>query len=145
MATKRENLIALLQDPAKQKEYRQRGKASVPGGHNACAATASQPYVFDLRLLDHVETFAETIATKLKRTRLFSASSDRNDVKPGDLIVCQDLNEKLGSDHVWHVVRDLGSGWFECLDNQGSKLTYRRRLDGADGKTPMRGRLRLKN
>ena len=146
----RQQLIGLIQDPEKQRSYRQRGKAAVPGGHNACAATASQPFAFDLGILHgRINTFAEGLATDMKRTRLFLATDDLSTAQEGDLVVCMDKNKTKGSDHVWLIVRVLGGGWFECLDNQldnRNKLsphTYRRRLDGDDGKTPARGLLRL--
>ena len=54
------------------------------------------------------------------------------------------------SDHIWWIARDLGGGWFECLDNQSgssrtriSADTYKRRLDGKVGKTAAREILRI--
>lgn len=150
-------LLACLTNEAWRKTALTRGKNSVPGGHNACAATASQVYVWDLKIIKGVETWAETLVKRLKRTKLFLTGKDPRAVGPGFLIVCIDGDGPDGpdgnndTDHVWHVVRVLGDGWYECFDNQPgpkslrlSPTTYKRRLDGKDGKTPMRGWMCLK-
>lgn len=139
----RSRLIALIRDPERQRDYRRRGRIAVGNtSHNACAATASQVYL-QLGVIHHIECGAEGLATALKATARFDASANRDDVTAGDLVVCEDGNANGLSDHVWLVVALQPGGWFECLDNQGRTLTHRRRVDGADGKTPMRGRLRI--
>ena len=139
----RSQLIANLRDPAKQRDYRRRGRVAVGNtSKNACAATASQPLIA-LDVLDRIELLAEGLSNACKRSKRFDASANRDDVKPGDLIVCKDVNGNGLSDHVWFVVSAQPNGYYECLDNQGKTLTHRRRLDGKDGKTAMRGRLRL--
>jgi len=139
----RSELLANLRDPEKQKKYRAQGRAAVGGtAHNACAATASQPLI-DLDILHHIDLLAEGLANSCKKTRRFSAVSMVADAQPGDLQICKDLNGNGMSDHVLWLIRDLGDGWWEVLDNQGSGLTHRRRPDGRDGHTPARGFLRL--
>ena len=140
--TKREQLVTWLQDSGKLADWRARGRKAVGGTHNACAATASQPFI-DLGIIPRTVTWAETLATDLKLTGAFKASGDRGDVQPGDVVVCLDLNDNGAADHIWLVAKDYGNGWYGCFDNQTKYLIHRRRLDGADGKTAMRGRLRL--
>jgi len=143
IAAIRTRLIGLIRDPERQRDYRRRGRVAVGNtAHNACAATASQVYL-QLGVLSHIELGAEGLATAIKTTKRFDASADRNDVKPGDLIVCEDNNSNGLSDHVWLVVALQPGGWYECLDNQGKTLTHSRRVDGGDSKTAMRGRLRI--
>jgi len=140
----RDQLITMIQSPRSQAEFRRRGRAAVGNtSRNACGATASQPF-FDLDVIHAVYPWAEGLVRALKATKLFDTSSNRADVAAGDVIVCEDMNQNGAADHVWIVVADLGGGWYQCLDNQGTRLTHRRRLDGKDGKTQMRGRLRLK-
>ena len=139
----RTQLIANLRDPVKQRKYRAAGRAAVGNtSHNACAATASQP-LLELGVLNHIELLAEGLSDACKRTKRFQAISNLSLAQPGYLVVCADLNGNGLSDHVWWIVRDLGGGWYECLDNQGKGLTHRRRLDGADGRTKARGLLIL--
>lgn len=151
VATIQETLLAFLLSPLKQKQYQARGQKAVGNtARNACAATASQVLI-DLAIIPKAETWAETLVEKLKATGRFQGSANRKDVRPADLVVCVDLDGPHGpdgnddSDHVWWVLADLkathGLGWYLCFDNQGKP--HPRRLDGADGKTPMRGRLRL--
>lgn len=152
--TLHESLAANLGNPAKRRKYLARGQAAVGNtSRNACAATASQPYL-ELGIIHSVYISTELwidergikhpgLVDTLKRTRLFNASANRKDVKKFDLVVCEDGNGNKRSDHVWHAMDDGdGKGNYKCFDNQSGKITIRR-LDGLDGKTPMRGRLRL--
>lgn len=158
-ATLRSRLIANLQNPDKQRQYRRDGFAYAgkvqkgmlvrgkihdgrPTAHDACASVASQP-VLDLGLIHHPEAGAEALQHRMKQTKVFIGTSDLDSAQEGDCVVCQDGNSNGVSDHIWWIVRILGGGWFECLDNQGRLLTYRRRLDGDDGRTRSRGLLRL--
>lgn len=132
-----------MQDAARLSDWRQRGRALVGGtAKNACAATASQPFL-DLGVIRDPFTWAETLVARLKATGLLSGNDDRADVQVGDLIVCEDGNHNGATDHVWLVVKVYSGGWYGCFDNQTKYLIHRRRLDGGDGRTPMRGRLRL--
>lgn len=142
ISTVTETLLAFLLSKAKQNQYIARARKMV-GSKNGCAATASQPYV-DLAVIEHAYAATEDwpakkiegLVSALKRTRRFKVGASIRDVKEGCLIVCQDLADKPMSDHVWHVLKVLGDGWYLCFDNNG---VYKRRLDGDDGRTPMRG------
>jgi hypothetical protein len=140
-ATLRQRILSLISSPAKQRDYRRRGRVAVGNtSKNACAATASQPLI-ELEILHRIELMAEGLTKACKRSKFFVGVSNLKLAQPGDLVVCADLNGNGVSDHIWWIVRDLGDGWYECLDNQSSTLTHRRRLDGRDGKTPARGLL----
>ena len=129
--------------PAALTRWRAAGRKAVGNtSANACGATASQPFI-ELGLIRKTYTWAEHLVTALKATGQFDASPNRGDIQRGDLIVCEDGNRNGATDHVWIVAKDYGAGWFGCFDNQTKYLIHRRRVDGADGKTPMRGRLRL--
>lgn len=139
--TKREQLIQWLGDPAKLADWRKRGWALVGGVKNACAATASQPFL-DLGLIPRAETWAETLTIRLKSTgALAGYLPDGADI--GDVIVCKDGNGNGAADHIWIIAKVYPGGWYGCFDNQTKYLIHRRRLDGKDGKTAARGRLRL--
>lgn len=139
--SQRDTLLAFLRSPSKQKLYQARGRKAVGStAKNACAATASQ-VLFDMAIIPKIETWAETLVEVLKKTRRFTCGSDPKRVKPGFLIVCKDLNGNGATDHVWWVLEDYRDGTYLCFDNQGPP--HPRRLDGLDGRTPMRGWMAL--
>jgi hypothetical protein len=143
----RAKLLKLLNDPAKQAEYRKRGKQAVKDAtgstSNACATTASQPLI-ELGLLKKPHFMAQYLADDLEDRCLVTRINAKSQVQPGDLIVCEDFKPKNGlSDHVWWALSIPDAKLMaRCLDNNGTELTHPRNL-GHGPRTPMAYALRF--
>lgn len=141
------SILRLINDPARRREYRRKGKAAVLAATgksaNACAATASQPLI-ELGLLKRPVLGAQALADQLQIEHDWQSITDKHAVQPGDLIVCEDGNGNGVSDHVWWSLSVCnGKGYALCFDNQ-SQLglsPYWRNL-GQGSKTPMAYALR---
>ncbi len=148
MSSQRDELLNLLRDPGRQRDYRRKGKQAVlkatGASKNACAATACQPLI-ELGLLDKVLLGAQALADELERRKLVIRIESPAEVLPGDLIVCQDYNRNGKSDHVWWALSAAGPQLrVLCFDNQGFVPVRWRNL-GRGPKTPMAYALRLKD
>jgi hypothetical protein len=135
----RAQIMLLLSDTARLKRYRAAGKAAVKAvtgsTSNACATTGSQPLI-ELGLLAKPFFLAEQLCDWAD-AQGWQKITDRRQVKPGDLIKCDDLNHNKLSDHVWWAMSAPNDKLYaQCFDNQTAFPAHSRNL-GRGPRTPM--------